>query len=39
LHEERLKNLSSDQRGCLKRLAQSSSVDSHGARVLMIEKK
>ena len=39
LHEERLKNLSSDQRGCLERLAQSSSIDSHGARVLMIEKK
>ncbi len=37
--QDRLGRLSSDQRACLQPLAQSSPVDGHGARVLMIEKK
>lgn len=37
--QDRLKNFSLDQLRCLEPLAQSASVDSHGARVLMIEKK
>lgn len=36
--QDRLGRLSSDQRACLQPLAQSLPVDSHGARVLMIEK-
>jgi len=34
-----LKMLSADQSACLAPLAQSAPVDSHGARVLMIERK
>jgi len=37
--QDRLSGLEPDQRGCLAPLAQSSPIDSHGARVLMIEKK
>ncbi len=37
--QDRLSALAPDQRGCLAPLAQSSPIDSHGARVLMIEKK
>jgi 4-amino-4-deoxy-L-arabinose transferase-like glycosyltransferase len=37
--QDRLRGLSRDQRACLDPLAQSSPIDSHGARVLMIEKK
>ncbi len=37
--QDRLSGLASGQRGCLEPLAQSSPIDSHGARVLMIEKK
>jgi hypothetical protein len=37
--QDRLQWLSPDQRSCLQPLAQSSPVDSHGARMLMIEKK
>ena len=37
--QDRLAKLAPSQRGCLQPLAQSSSIDSHGARVLMIEKK
>jgi len=37
--QDRLGMLPSDQRGCLEPLAQSAQIDSHGARLLMIEKK
>jgi 4-amino-4-deoxy-L-arabinose transferase-like glycosyltransferase len=37
--QDRLGRLAPGQRGCLEPLAQSSPIDSHGARVLMIEKK
>lgn len=37
--QDRLSGLAPEQRGCLEPLAQSSPIDSHGARVLMIEKK
>ncbi len=37
--QDRLARLAPDQRGCLQPLVQSAPVDSHGARVLMIEKK
>ena len=37
--QDRMGGLAPDQRGCLQPLAESSPVDSHGARVLMIEKK
>ncbi len=37
--QDRLRGLAPQQRACLDPLAQSSPVDSHGARVLMIEKK
>lgn len=37
--QDRLAKLAPNQRACLQPLAQSSSLDSHGARVLMIEKK
>jgi 4-amino-4-deoxy-L-arabinose transferase-like glycosyltransferase len=37
--QDRLGRLAPGQRACLEPLAQSSPIDSHGARVLMIEKK
>ena len=37
--QDRLGKLAADQRACLDPVAQSSPIDSHGARVLMIEKK
>jgi len=37
--QDRWKTLSTDQSACLAPLAQSGAVDSHGARVLMIERK
>jgi Dolichyl-phosphate-mannose-protein mannosyltransferase len=37
--QDRLRRLAPEQHACLDPLAQSSPVDSHGARVLMIEKK
>ena len=37
--QDRLGRLAPEQRGCLEPLAQSSPIDSHGARVLMLEKK
>jgi 4-amino-4-deoxy-L-arabinose transferase-like glycosyltransferase len=37
--QDRLDLLAPNQRSCLAPLAQSAAIDSHGARVLMIEKK
>jgi len=39
LWQDHLKDLSAAQRGCLVPIGQSAPVDSHGARILMIEKK
>jgi hypothetical protein len=37
--QDRLRGLAPNRRACLNPLAQSSPIDSHGARLLMIEKK
>ena len=37
--QDRFGRLPADQRACLQPVAQSLPVDSHGARILMIEKK
>jgi hypothetical protein len=37
--QDRLRMLSANQSACLAPLAQSSAIDSHGARVLMIKRK
>jgi len=39
LWQDHLKDLSASQSGCLVPIGQSAPVDSHGARILMIEKK